>query len=265
MGGGLSGCDAVVTGAGRGLGRGIALGLAGAGMTVWICSENGEELARTARLIGARGGSVRTRVTDLADPGACADFAHWVAGGAGHLRTLVNNAGVLERIPVTEMSPALWNHVIAVNLTAPFLLTRYLLPHLDPAGGSVINVSSMAGVRGTPGESAYCASKFGIEGFTRCLALELEGTPVSANTITPGVRIKPTSLTEADAAVLPATEREPWNDPELLAPAFVFLAALRGSVQGCRFDAAKLTRALAQDGPEATLNRIEDLAESRDA
>jgi NAD(P)-dependent dehydrogenase (short-subunit alcohol dehydrogenase family) len=234
-------------------------------MRVWICADHEAELERTAALIAGEGGDARPCVVDLADPEQCAAFADLVGEGAQRLRTLVNNAAVLERVAVEHLSLDRWNHTLAVNLTAPFLLARDLVPRLDPSGGSVINVSSMAGVRPTALESAYCASKFGIEALTRCLALELRDRPVSVNTITPGIRIKPTSLTEEQVSAVAPQERRQWNDPDRIAPAFLWLAGLRGEVSGCRFDARELTEALERHGPDETLNRIHQLDEARSA
>ena len=101
-------------------------------------------------------------------------------------------------------------------------------------------------VRGFGAQAAYCASKFGLEAFTRCLALELRGLRVSVNTVTPGLHIKPTSLTRSEVTETDAAERSAWNDPTELAPAFRFLAGLRGTVSGFRFDAHKLTRSLVE-------------------
>lgn len=261
----LAAWDAVVTGAGRGLGRGVARALARAGVRVWMCADDGAELERTAKLIAEEGGDARPSVVDLADSAQCIAFAATVAEGAGRLRAVVSNAAVLERVAVEDLSLDQWNHTFAVNLTAPFLLARELVPRLDPSGGSVINVSSMAGVRPAALESAYCASKFGIEALTRCLALELRDRPVSVNTITPGIRIKPTSLSEEQAFRVALEERRAWNDPDRIAPAFLWLAGLRGEVSGCRFDARALTEALGRHGPDGVLNRIHQLDEARSA
>jgi NAD(P)-dependent dehydrogenase (short-subunit alcohol dehydrogenase family) len=148
-----------------------------------------------------------------------------------------------------------------VNLTAPVLLTHDLLPLLADAGGSVINVSSRAGVMPFEGEAAYCASKYGIEAFTKCLALELGSSPVSVNTITPGIKIKPTSITEEQIPTVPEAERNTWADPAEITPAFLFLARLRGEVSGRRFDALTLTRAIARYGREETLARIDEFTQ----
>jgi gluconate 5-dehydrogenase len=253
--------DAVVTGAGRGLGRAVALALAAEGTSVWICSENRSELAATASLIAEAGGQARPIQTDLSDPDACRAFVEMVTRDASQLRAIINNAAVLRLTRLEDLTLSEWSHTIAVNLTAPVLLTRDFLPLLADAGGSVINVSSRAGVIPFEGEAAYCASKYGIEAFTKCLALELGSSPVSVNTITPGIKIKPTSITEEQIPTVPTAERNTWADPIEITPAFLFLARLRGEVSGRRFDALTLTRALERYGRDETLARIDELSE----
>ncbi|HYU78340.1 MAG TPA: SDR family oxidoreductase [Vicinamibacterales bacterium] len=255
----LEGCHAVVTGAGRGLGRAIAQGLAEAGACVSICARTESELEKTAGEIRARGGCVESAQVDLSDPAACDRFVASVFTRTTHVDVLVNNAAVLQLAPLEQLSPEVWVDTIAINLTAPCLLIKAFLPSMRQHGGSIINVSSRAGVLGFANETAYCASKFGLEGFTRALALELEGAPVSVNTVTPGLRIKPTSITDADIAT-GETHREQWEDPRQLIPAFLFLARLRGEISGLRFDANRLSRALDAD-PVLTVARAKDLAE----
>ncbi len=250
--------DAVVTGAGRGLGRAISRALAAEGARVWICSENPSELQTTASLIEAAGGTVHAIETDLADPDQCAAFTTAVTQGAKHLQVIVNNAAVWKVTPVAEMPLSEWAEVLAVMLTAPFLLTRDLLPLLRQEGGSVISVSSRSAVMPFEGEAAYCAAKWGVEAFTKVLSLELGGTKVSVNTITPGLRIKPTSLTDEEARTVSEGERASWNDPMEIMPAFLFLASLRGQVSGRRFDAFELTGALQRLGQRETLMRIHE-------
>jgi NAD(P)-dependent dehydrogenase (short-subunit alcohol dehydrogenase family) len=252
--------DVVITGAGRGLGRGVAVALAGAGWRVWVSSEIPEELERTAEQVRDMGGSAHTVVTDLSSEAGCEELVRAVQQGAPRLRAVVNNAAVLNRNRVEELSLEEWSHTQAVNLTAPFLISRDLLP-LMTEGGSIINVSSRAGISTFVGEAAYCVSKFGIEALTGCLALETADRPISVNTITPGRAIKPTSITDRDASAVPKEERESWTDPVTLGPAFVFLANLRGEVTGRRFNAATLADALERDGREMTLSRINDLYE----
>jgi NAD(P)-dependent dehydrogenase (short-subunit alcohol dehydrogenase family) len=112
----------------------------------------------------------------------------------GRIDVLVNNAGLrtivlcgVERCPVLEMTVADWDRMMAVNIRAPFLLSKAVLPQMLKQGnGSIINISSGAGTKAVPGRSAYTASKHALEGFTKALAGELKDTPVRANTLAPG-------------------------------------------------------------------------------
>ena len=255
----LKGQTAVITGAGRGLGRAIALALAEAGAGVFICDVVPAELERTVQAIGAGGRGVESRPLDLSRAEECQSFIESVLSSVSRVGILVNNASVLRRAPLEQLSEEEWSETLAVNLTAPFLLTRGFLPGMREHGGSIINVSSLAGARGFAQETAYCASKFGLEGFTRALATELQGTRVSVNTMTPGLFLKPTSLSEAEAEV--RLDRDKWQDPSGVAPAFVYLAGLRGEISGLRFDAHRLARALSEEGPAPPPDRVRALAE----
>ncbi len=250
--------DAVVTGAGRGLGRAIARALAAEGTRVWLCSENLPELEATASIIENGGGAAQVIETDLSSPDACTAFTSRIKREAEKLQVIVNNAAVWFPTHVQEMSLDRWSETLAVMLTAPFTITRDLLPLLQRNGGSVISVSSRSAIIPFEGEAAYCAAKFGVEAFTKCLALELGVCNVSVNTITPGFRIKPTSITEEQASSLSVAERAEWKDPMEIMPAFVFLTGLRGQVTGHRFNAFELTEALNQNGRENTLARIHE-------
>ena len=257
----VAGIDVLVTGAGRGLGRGIAKAMASAGARVWLVAEVPEELEWTASDIRAAGGEAHILVTDLGREDERNGLIRTLRREARRLRVIVNNAGVLEREPVASMDAAHWRRIMSVNLEAPVFLTRDLLPLLREEGGSVINVSSRAGTGAFARQAAYCASKFGMEAFTRCLALELAGSSISANTVTPGLPIKPTSLTQRDAECADAATRAGWRDPVRLGPAFLFLAGLRGRISGCRFDAWTLTQALQQWGARGVMKRIHEIAE----
>ena len=250
-----------MTGAGRGLGRGIAVALASAGARVWACDCTTTELDLTTATIAEAGGNVRGLRHDLVTAEGCRSLVEEIRDEVEHVAVLVNNAAVLNRSSFREMSLEGWSSTIAVNLTAPFLLAQGLLPLMERDGGSMINVSSRAGVAPFAGETAYCASKYGIEALTACLALELRGRPVSANTITPGLRIKPTGLTDAGAAEADEARRRQWSGPAAIAPAFVFLARLEGEVSGHRFDALRLSEELRELDGVMALSRLEELAE----
>ena len=255
------GVDALVTGAGRGLGRGIAAALAAAGARVWLAAEVAYELECTAERIRDAGGRVETCVADLSREDERDRLTRRITREAADLRVVVNNAGVLERQPLETLDREHWDRAMRVNLEAPVFLTRDLLPTLLRRGGSIVNVSSRAGIEAFPAQIAYCASKFGIEAFTRCLALELAGSSVSVNAVTPGIRLKPTSLTRREAEAADEATRARWEDPAKLGPAFVFLAGLRGEVSGCRFDARVLTQALKEWGTERVVRRAAEVAD----
>lgn len=235
----LDGMTAVVTGAARGLGRAVARGYAREGATLFLCDRIPIEdpaLANAQRL-----------QVDLRNREACERFVKDVIADAGTIDVLVNNAAVLVMSSYNEVTDTEWDETIAINLTAPFVLCRGFLPKLRAKGGSIINVSSRAGVRGCEKEAAYCASKFGIEGLTRALAAELEGTAISVNTITPGLRIKPTMMTDEEEAAVPLHARG-WQDADAIANAFVLLALARGNPTGKRFEADKLSEELKRQG-----------------
>lgn len=257
----LDGQHAVVTGASRGLGVGAASALAAAGARVTIVAEDADELDDARRLLAAGGADVATACVDLSDRAAVLAFGARLADGPDAADVLVNNAAVLSMVPVGTTTDAVWDRAIAVNLTAPFLLLRAVAPRLLAQGGSIINVSSRAGIEGFADESAYCASKFGIEGLTRAVALEWRGRPVSVNTVSPGLRIKPTGVTAAEFAAWSADRQAFFQHPVLLGPGFALLAMLRGTPSGCRFDLWRLAQAVAADGLEAAAARLETLAE----
>jgi NAD(P)-dependent dehydrogenase (short-subunit alcohol dehydrogenase family) len=256
MRGHLQGARALVTGASRGLGAGVAAALAAEGARLTIVAEDAGELERTRARLAAVGADVVALPVDLSDRAAVLDLANRLAEGPDRPDVLVNNAAVLALQPVEATSDAIWDGTLAVNLTAPFLLMRAVAPAMAVHGGSIINLSSRAGVEGFAGESAYCAAKFGIEGLTRAVALEWQGRPVSVNTITPGTRIKPTGVSDAEFDGWSAERRAAFVDPRELGPAFVLLATCRGAPTGQRFDAWQLAERVAREGFEHTAARL---------
>jgi NAD(P)-dependent dehydrogenase (short-subunit alcohol dehydrogenase family) len=150
-----------------------------------------------------------------------------------------------------------------VNLTAPFVLTRLAVPLMRASGGSIVNVSSRAGIEGFACEAAYCATKFGLEGFTKAIALELEPLGIAVNTATPGAKIKPTGVEQAVFDALAAEEQAQYRDPATFAPAIELLASLRGRPSGMRFDLARLTDDVERLGFDTALADAALLAEFR--
>jgi NAD(P)-dependent dehydrogenase (short-subunit alcohol dehydrogenase family) len=169
----LKGQLAIVTGASSGLGEATAVRLAGLGARVALLARSKAGLDRVAARISGAGGAAFAVPADLADPAAVVAAAGRLVSGSGPPRVLVNAAatdtpGPAEELPVTD-----WQRVLTVNLTAPFLLSRAVLPHMRAAGGgTIVNVSSVAGRRGWANASAYCTTKFGLAGLTQALAAE---------------------------------------------------------------------------------------------
>jgi 3-oxoacyl-[acyl-carrier protein] reductase len=182
----IRGSSALVTGAGRGIGRAIAKALAAEGARVTAVARTESDLVSLVGEIGAAGGRAAFLAADLRERGACdAAVARAVQAHDG-LQVLVNNAGIGGRAPVAEMRDETWDDILATNLTAVFHLTRAALPHLSRQGGHVFMVSSLAGSNAIAGMAAYCASKAALDHFARCLMLEVRHQGVKVTTLAPG-------------------------------------------------------------------------------
>jgi NAD(P)-dependent dehydrogenase (short-subunit alcohol dehydrogenase family) len=189
----LAGRTALVTGAGSGLGREFALGLADAGADAICIDRERAWVEETVGLIAQSGGRACALVADVADQSAVDQVAAAVAKSHGALHVLVNNAGVApfpNRAHETDIDD--WKRVLDINLTGAFLVTRALLPlMLKAGGGSIINIASMIGLVGfypdfSVSGVAYAASKAGLIGFTRQLAVEYAKDKIRVNAIAPG-------------------------------------------------------------------------------
>lgn len=178
---------ALVTGAGQGIGRAIALGLAADGFAVALAGRNAAALSAVAAEIAARGGVAATFVADLADRAAADRFAAEVGARFPSLTVLVHNAGLGGPSPLDELRTTEFDRRIEVNLTAPFRLTRALLPRIPKDGaGRIVFVSSVLARFGVPDYHAYAASKAGLVGLARALAKELGRDRITANAVLPG-------------------------------------------------------------------------------
>lgn len=182
----LRGASALVTGAGRGIGRAIARRLAASGVGVTAVARTPSDLDRLVRDITAEGGRAFAFPGDIRDASVSVAAVARAVEAYGRLQILVNNAGIGVRSPVADTSDEDWAQVLDTNLTAVFRLTRAALPHLVRGGGHVFMVSSLAGQNPIAGMAAYCASKAALDHFARCLMLEVRQQGVKVTTLAPG-------------------------------------------------------------------------------
>ncbi len=224
----IGGMRALVTGAGVRLGRAIALRLADGGASVAVHHHvSAAAAADTVASIRERGGSAFAVQADLADADAIgAMFAAVDAEFGGGLDLLVNNAGIFEKIPAEAIGPARWRRMFAVNVDAAFLCSIAARPRLLAAGGgSIVNVTDIAGERPWAGYAHYCASKAALISLTRSLAVEW-APAIRVNGVSPGAVLPPESATaEERERLAAATPMRRLGRPEEVADAVVFLAA----------------------------------------
>jgi NAD(P)-dependent dehydrogenase (short-subunit alcohol dehydrogenase family) len=187
---GLEGRTAVVTGAGRGIGRAVALGLADLGVASVLVARSAKELAATVESVEGRGGRAVAVPADLGSPGAVAEVVSRAAAALGPVDVLVNNAATVQPLsPSPDVDLSAWDAALRLNVTVPAALAFALLPGMLARGwGRVVNVSS--GIVANPGfmigANAYATSKAGLEAHTLNLAAELDGSGVTANVYRPG-------------------------------------------------------------------------------
>ncbi|HEX9402210.1 MAG TPA: SDR family NAD(P)-dependent oxidoreductase [Anaeromyxobacter sp.] len=212
----IAGRVALVTGGGRGIGRAIALALARAGADVAVVARTVPEIEAVAAEIAALGRRTHFFPLDVSDRAMLARTPAIVQERLGPIDVLVNNAGLHASAPVQRTDDATWDAVLAIDLTAPFLLTRACLPGMyERHFGRVLNVASVAGRIGLKYGSAYAAAKHGLIGFTRSLALEGAKKGVTANAICPSWT-ETQMMDDAVAAVSAATGRSPAQAREAI-------------------------------------------------
>lgn len=178
----LHGKVALITGASSGIGRAVAQRFALAGATLALAGRDAAALATTG---AGRGGSVH--VADLLQPQAAADLVDAAVAEHGRLDVLVNAAGIIGSGSVETTDDAAWSTMMGINVDAVFRIMRAAAPHLRASRGSIVNVSSVTGLRAFPGILAYCVSKAAVDQLTRCVALELAAAGVRVNAVNPGV------------------------------------------------------------------------------
>jgi 3-oxoacyl-[acyl-carrier protein] reductase len=222
----LIGKGALVTGATGGIGWAIAEALHGQGATVAISGTRAEKLNELAAKLGSR---VVALPCDLRDRAAVVKLAEDAEKALGQVDILVNNAGITHDNLFMRMKDEEWDDVIAVNLTSVFVLTRGVLRGMmRRRAGRIVNIASISGVLGNPGQGNYAASKAGLVGMTKSLAREVSSRGITANCIAPGFISTPMTdaLTpkqvEAIAAAIPAAK---FGKPEDVAAVVVFLAS----------------------------------------
>lgn len=176
---------AVVTGAGGGIGRATSLLLAARGYSLLISDLCADPLDDTRLALEDRGASVASVLGDVSTPEVRAELARLVEQRGGELAGLVNNAGVISGLPITETTDEVWDHLMGVNAKAMFFLIKDLLPYLRRAKGSVVNLSSTAGLVAFPSMPAYVASKTACVGLTRALAMDLADDEIRVNAVCP--------------------------------------------------------------------------------
>jgi NAD(P)-dependent dehydrogenase (short-subunit alcohol dehydrogenase family) len=234
----LEGRVAVITGAGGGIGRASALTLAAHGCDVVAVDLSDESAGATATAVRELG---RRAIAVAADVSLEEDVQRYVAQaieGFGQIDVVFNNAGIEGAVaPIEGYAPATFDRVIAVNLRSVFLALREVLPHMRERGsGSIVNCSSVSGLRGTAGVSAYVASKHGVIGLTRSAAAEAGAYGVRVNAVCPGpvsTRMMESITTMSDpddpaAAAAASAAKNPmgrWGEPDEIAGVVAFLAS----------------------------------------
>ncbi len=237
----LQGKAALVTGASRGIGLGIARAFAREGASLFLCARGEEALREAARELDRAGAIVAHAAADVSDARSAERLVASALERFPDLEILVNNASILgKRAPIAELDVATWDEVLRVNTSSLFYVTRPLIGHLVArGGGSIINVSSSVGRKGKPNWGAYAVSKFGLEGFTQVLAAELEPSGVRVNSVNPGA-----TRTDMRAEAYPDEDPESLPTPDDIAEIFIHLASDESrSVTGQTFEARDYLKA----------------------
>jgi 3-oxoacyl-[acyl-carrier protein] reductase len=218
----LAGQVAVVTGAGRGIGRAVALAFGREGAMVVLAARSGRELASVQRDIEAAGGRALAVATDVRQEPAVAALVTRALAEGGRIDCLVTAAGLAGFAPVADVKTADWDQLMAVNLRGAFLCCRAVLPTMTAQrNGTIINIGSVVTSRTLPGSAAYTAAKYGLLGFSRVLAEEMRGHGVRVGVLSAGA----TDTSLWDAVPTPP-DRARMLKPEQIAEAALLMATL---------------------------------------
>jgi NAD(P)-dependent dehydrogenase (short-subunit alcohol dehydrogenase family) len=227
----LKGKVAVITGASKGLGRAMAVALGAEGAKLVLASRDAGLLEGVADEIGKAGGEVTAVQMDVTSEGGEAKLAELVREKFGGVDIVINNAGVNVRKPATEFTLEEWRRVLDTNLTGAFLVCRSLVPLMKRRGGGrIINLTSIMSHTALPGRTAYAASKAGLLGFTKALALELAPEGINVVAVSPGpfateMNAPLMSNPEANAQFLARIPLGRWGKPEEVAKLVVYLCS----------------------------------------
>jgi NAD(P)-dependent dehydrogenase (short-subunit alcohol dehydrogenase family) len=225
----LQGQAALITGAGSGLGQAVARVLAAAGAACVLAGRRAEPLQALQAELEAGGWIARAASADISDPDQVHRLIAMAAEPHGRLDVLVNSAGVFQMAPFEETPLAVFDEMLAVNLRGAFLCCQAAWPVMRRAGGGqIVNISSVAGVEGFAGSSAYCASKFGLNGLSAALALEGRAHNIRVFAVCPGNVNTPIWHGQAPEAV-----RARMMPPE---PVAEFIGWLVSAPRNLRFD-----------------------------
>lgn len=223
----------LITGAGQGLGGAIARVFAGQGANLVLMDVNADGLAAVNDQIGGQGQCITVDLTDASATEAA------IAELDGPIDTVIHNAAILRPEPIDAVSLGTFQATMNVGIQAAFQLSKAVWPHMKQNGGALIFVSSQSGIKGFVDESAYCAAKHALEGFSKCLAMEGADHGILSCTITPGMFMH----TPMSERVYTPDLKKKWVEPDRLAPAFAHIAITRDmALSGERLNAWDLSQ-----------------------